>query len=202
MTSYKRKSRSKYYGKYQAVKQKGMLTLYPSPYDSMLLYFNELVIFSDAAVTGGAFYGARRPQRFTSFTALRPYYGQWRTEKVTVRISFSEVASQSACYMATTHSEDGLYTTAPTVVTMKNYRDYQIYQVNQNCPKKVWYMNPNDAEETSYLDVPSAVITDISEAKVGGILFFVSQIVGAGNTSISVHIQYKVRFIGKQAVGI
>lgn len=203
MTQGKNKSRSQYYTKYRNLKN-NVLKLYPSPYESMLVYYNELNTFTDLAATMGFFCGAYRVQRQAAHVNLRPYYSQYRVEKVTMTLQFSEGAVQNSCYMATTHSPDGATTAAstPTVVTIRSYKDTQIFQIGQNCPKKTWYMDPADPQETTYRDVAAGTITADDEYAVGGVQFFATQNVGAGVLSCTVLMKYKVRYIGKQSIAL
>lgn len=202
--SYKRKSRSRYYNKYHSLKRANTLRLYPSPYDSCLIYYNELTVFTDAAATAAYFAGAYRVQRNASHVAMRSFFSQYRVEKVTMMLQFSEGAGQNSCYMATTHSADGATTIAsvPTVTSIRIYKDTQIFQVNQNCPKKVWNFDSGDVTECGYRDIGNATITADDEFAVGGVQFFVAQNIGAGTTSVSCMVKYKVRYIGKQAIAM
>lgn len=203
MMSYKRKPRSRYYDKYRTLKT-NTLRLYPSPYESMLIYYNEINVFNDLNATAGFFCGAYRIQRQAAHVNLRPYYSQYRVEKVTMTLQFSEGAIQNACYMATTHSADGATTAAstPTVTSIRSYKDSQVFQVGQNCPKKIWYMNSSDPQEALYRDVAPGTLTLDDEFAVGGVQFFVSQTVGAGATSITCFMKYKIRYIGKQSLAL
>lgn len=178
--------------------------VYPSPYQSMLLYFNEINSFTDTGATAAFFAGAYRVQRQVAHINIRPYFSQYRVEKVTVRLQFSEGATQNQCFMATTHSADGATTAAstPTITTIRNYRDSQMYQIGQNCPKKVWYFNHNDPNECTYRDVAAATITNDDEFAQGGVQFYVTQVIGAGITSVTALMTYKVRYFGKQAIAI
>lgn len=200
---YKRHSRSKYYNKYRTLKNQGLI-LYPSPYESLILYYNEITVFSDAANTAAFYAGAYRIQRQVAHVALRPYFSQYRVEKVTMSLQFSEAGTQNSCYMATTHAADGATTAAstPTVTSIRSYKDSQIYQIGQNCPKKVWYFSSNDPQETIYRDVAAATITNDDEFQVGGVQFFVAQNIGTGVTSVTMFVKYKVRYIGKQAIAL
>jgi len=198
----KRRSRSRYYNKYQTLKMAPKL--FPSPYESSLIYFNRLVVFTDAATPVGAFEGAYRIQRENALVNLRPYWSQYRVEKVTMTIQVAEAPNIQSIYMATTHSADGATTAAstPTIISIRAYKAYQMYQTNQNCPKKSWYFNPHDITECNYRDIPAASITADDEFQVGGTQFFCAQTVGAGVVSLSVAIKYKVRLMGKQAIAI
>lgn len=200
----KRQSRSKYYNKYRNLKSERGLVLYPNPWESLIMYYNELQVSTDAAATTGFFAGAYRVQRQAAHVNLRPYFSQYRVEKVTMTLQFSEGAGQNSCYMATTHSADGATTAAstPTVTSIRIYKDSQIFQINQNCPKKVWYFNPGDVTECGYRDVAAATIIADDEFAVGGVQFFVAQNIGAGTTSVSCLVKYKVRYVGKQGIAI
>lgn len=198
----KPKSRSRYYKKYQQLKVSPVL--YPSPFQSSLIYFNRLIVFTDAATPVGAFEGAYRVQREAALVNLRPYWSQYRVEKVTMTIQVAEAPNIQSIYMAGTHSPDGATTAAstPTIVSIRSYRDFQMFQTNQNCPKKTWYFNSQDITECDYRDIPAAGIIADDEFKVGGVQFFCAQTVGAGVVSLSVSVKYKVRLMGKQAIAI
>lgn len=195
-------SRSRYYKKYLNLKRSP--TLYPNPYDSLIIYYNRLVVYTDLAASSGAFEGAYRIQREATHVALRPYFGQYRVEKVTMRLQFAEGPSFNNCFMATTHSADGATTAAsvPTIASIRNYKDYSMYQTYQNCPKKSWYFKSDDPNEYTYRDVAAATITADDEFAAGGVQFYVSNIAGAGTAAITCHVKFKVRYIGKQAVSI
>lgn len=198
----KRKSRSMYYQKYKALKNSPII--YPSPYDSCLIYYNEINVFTDLTATSAFFCGAYRIQRHASHVALRAYFSQYRVEKVTMKLQFSEAGTQNSCFMATTHSSDGATTAAstPTITSIRAYKDTQVYQIGQNCPKKVWYFSRNDPNEYNYRDILAAVITADDEFANGGVQFFVAQTVGAGTTSVTCLMTYKIRYIGKQSIAL
>lgn len=202
MSQSKPKSRSKYYNKYKQLKNSP--TIYPNPYDSLIVYYNRLVVYTDLAASSGAFEAAYRIQREATHVALRPYFGQYRVEKVTMRLQFAEGPSFNNCFMATTHSPDGATVAAstPTIQSIRNYKDYTMFQTYQNCPKKSWYFKTEDPNEYTYRDVAAATITNDDEFHQGGVQFFVSNIAGAGTAAVTCHVQFKVRYIGKQAVSI
>lgn len=195
-------SRSRYYKKYLTLKNSPKL--YPSPYQSCLIYFNEINTFTDLTASAGFFCGAYRIQRHATHVALRPYFSQYRVEKVTMTLQFSEAGTQNSCFMATTHSADGATTGAstPTITTIRAYKDSQMYQIGQNCPKKVWYFSSNDPNEYVFRDVAAAVITADDEFAAGGVQFFVAQTVSAGATSVTCLMKYKVRYMGKQSIAL
>lgn len=202
MTTYKRKSRSKYYDKYRQLK--ATPTIYPSPYDSLLVYYNELQTWTDTNATAPFFCGAYRIQRALAHVNLRGYFGQYRVEKLTVKLQFSEGATQNSVFMATTHSADGATIAAPypTSATIRNYRDCEMFQIGQNCPKKVWYFSHSDPNEYTYRDVLAATATVDDEFSQGGVQFYVNQSPGTGTLSISALLTFKVRYHGKQAVAL
>lgn len=119
-------------------------------------------------------------------------------------LQFSEAGTQNSCFMATTHSSDGATTalSTPTITTIRAYKDSQMFQVGQNCPKKVWYFNANDPNEYVYRDVAAATITADDEFSAGGVQFFCAQTAGAGATSVTCLMKYKVRYIGKQSIAL
>lgn len=176
--------------------------LYPSLYDSMLMYFNYSQTFTDTAISQGAFYGAYLVESFQSLVNLRPYFSQYRVERVTLRLAIAETPNFAQVHMATTHSADGATVGAstPTLQSIKQYRDWQVFAPNQNTPKKVWKMDTNDASETNYYDVPAAIINANSQFVVGGVQFFTGlTAVGAGTAAVVAYVQFKVRLKGKQA---
>lgn len=176
--------------------------LFPSLYDSMLMYFNYSQTFTDAAITQGAFYGAYLVESFQTLVNLRPYFSQYRVESVTLRLMLSENPAFSQVHMASTHSADGATVGAstPTLTSIKSYRDWQVFAANQNVPKKVWYMDSTDITETNYVDVPAAIINANSQFGVGGVQFFTGlNGVGAGTAAVVAYVQFKVRLKGKQA---
>lgn len=176
--------------------------LYPSLYDSMLMYFNYSQTFTDTAITQGAFYGAYFVESFQTLVNLRPYFSQYRVEKVTLRLMIAENPAFAQIHMATTHSADGATVGAstPTLQSIKQYRDWQVFAVNQNTPKKVWTMDTNDASETNYYDVPAAIVSANSQFVVGGVQFFTGlNAAGAGGAAVVAYVQFKVRLKGKQA---
>lgn len=195
----------KRYSKKQKMSRGNTVVLYPSLYDSLLMYFNYSVTYTDAAATAGAFFGANLVQSFQALVNLRPYFSQYRVEKVTLKLMFAELPNHVQCHMATTHSADGATVGAstPTLASIKSYRDWQVFSIQQNTPKKVWKMDINDLNECDYTDIPAATIVADSQFIVGGVQFFVTQIV-SGNTLASVFamVQFKVRLKGKQAISV
>lgn len=176
--------------------------LYPSLYDSMLMYFNYSQTFTDAAITQGAFYGAYFVESFQSLVNLRPYFSQYRVEKVTLRLMVAELPSFVQIHMATTHSADGATVGAstPTLASIKSYRDWQTFAITQNNPKKIWRMDPNDLTECNFNDIQAAIVNANSQFIVGGVQFFTGiNAVGAGSAAIVAEVQFKVRLKGKQA---
>lgn len=196
--------RSRYYKKYRTLKQLGPI-IFPNPYQSMLIYYNELNAFTDFSSPAGFFCGAYRVQRHQAHVNLRAYFSQYRVEKVTVTLQFSEIANQNQCLMATTHSADGATTGAstPTITTIRSYADCQMYQVGQNCPKKVWRFSVNDPNEYNYRDILAAVTTNDDEYQNGGVQWFCTQTTNAAaQTSITALMKYKIRYVGKQSIAI
>lgn len=179
-------------------------TLYPALADSLIMYFNYTVTYTDAATPSAAFYGAYFPLNVQGLVNLRPYFSQFRVERVTVRVMVAEQANVSQIHMATTHSADGATAAAntPTLQGIKAYRDYQVFSPVQNCPKKIWTMDPNDIYECQFSDIPAAANNVDAIFTVGGVQLFVSQVVGAGNSSFFAHVKFMVRLKGKQAFAV
>lgn len=198
----KQQQLSRYYKKYQKLKL--FPSIYPSPYDSCLIYYNLVVSLTDVATTTGFFAGAYRVQRHAEHVALRGYFGQYRVEKVTLSVITAEAPTLTAMWLATTHSADGATTGAstPTLTSIRSYRDARMAQVNDRVQKISWYMNANDPQEYTYRDVSTATITNDDEFAVGGPQVFASMLVGAGNIAFQLLIKYKVRYMGKQAIAI
>lgn len=176
--------------------------IYPSLYDSTLMYFNYSQTFTDAAITQSAFYGAYFIESFQNLVNLRPYFSTYRVEKVTLKLMISELPNITQIHMATTHSPDGatVGASSPTLASIKQYRDWQVFSSQTNLPKKVWKMDINDPSETNYYDVPPAIVTANSQFIVGGVQFFMGiNAVGAGTPVVVSYVQFKVRMKGKQA---
>jgi len=153
----------------------------------------------------GAFYGAYFVESFQALVNLRPYFSQYRVEKVTVRLSVAEAGQFNQIHMATTHSADGATVGAstPTLISIRSYKDWQIFSPQQNVPKKVWRMDTNDISECNYYDTPSAIINANSQFITGGVQFFSAIDAVAGATpAIQAEVQFKVRLKGKQAIGV
>lgn len=172
--------------------------------DTLVMYFNYSVTYTDLVGTAAAFFGAYTPMNFQALVNLRPYFGQFRTEKVTLRLMFAEAPNHTQCHMATTHSADGATVAAntPTLASIKSYKDWQVFSISQNTPKKVWAFDPSDTYEVQFTDVPSAVVNQDSQFQVGGVQFFCAQTVGTGVASIFAYVQYKIRLKGKQAISV
>lgn len=200
-----KRSRSRKASTYKLLKKQfAMPYIYPNPYQSMLLYYNQTVTLTDATVTTGFFAGAYKIQREVSHVNLRQYWGQYRVEKVTLTVVCAEAPTQTAIYLATTHSQDGATTAAstPTLTSIRSYSDCRVFQVSDRAHSITWYFNTNDPNETSYRDVSAVTITADDEFSVGGPQFFASQVVGAGNVSFQLLVKYKVRYMGKQSIAI
>lgn len=202
MALKKQQQLTRYYKKYQKLKL--FPSIYPSPYDSCLIYYNLVVSLTDAVATTGYFAAAYRVQRYVEHVNLRAYFGQYRVEKVTLSIITAEAPTLTAMWLATTHSADGATTAAstPTLTSIRSYRDSRMAQVNDRVQKITWSMNQNDPQEYTYRDVAAATVTADDEFAVGGPQMFASMAVGAGNIAFQLLIKYKVRYMGKQAIAI
>jgi len=165
------------------------------------MYFNYSITYTDAAANPAGFFGAYLPLNISGLANLRPYFSQFRVERVTLKLMVGEAGTFQQIHMATTHSADGATALAntPTLAGIKAYRDYQVFQPLQNTPKKVWRMDQNDIYECSFSDVPAAAANVDAIFTAGGVQFFSVQTVGAGTATLFASVQYMVRLKGKQA---
>jgi len=200
---YTRKSRSsRRYRPRTKANPRNSLVLYPPANDSLIMYFNTFITHTDAASPAAMYYGAYNVQNFAALVNLRPYFGQYRVERISVRLMFAELPNITQVHMATTHSADGATFAAstPTLPSIRAYRDWQVYSIQDKCPKKVWKFDPCDSTETNYLDIPAAAIANDSQFVCGGVQYYVVQQIGTGVPSVFAYVQYKVRLRGKQAI--
>lgn len=193
---------TRYYKKYQ--KAKLFPSVYPSPYDSCLIYYNFSQTFTDAVTSNGFFAAAYRVQRYAQHVALRPYFNQYRVEKVTMSVIAAEPGQVISLFLATTHGSDGATTLVnqPNLDSIRNYKDCRICMPNEKVNKISWYMSTTDSNEYTWRDVNLVGQTDDSEYSMGGPQCFFTMKLGAGDIVYHVFVKYKVRYMGKQAINI
>lgn len=194
-----------YSKRYRVRRTPGAIPLYPSIYDSTLLYFNNSITYPVAAgaVPFNCVYVYTSGIQVTqNFIQLGQYFSRYRVEKMTVEFTMDQNAPIEEVSMAEIHDTKVV---PLTYVTLDSYANVKTYspQAGARC-RCIWKMRPEITNDTIFRDFPAAAVNPPPNDN-GGVIFLVrgSQAATVAWSSMySINAKYKVRFTGRNGIAI
>lgn len=179
--------------------------LYPSIYDSTILYFNNTVTYPVASATlaSNVVYVYTSGILVTqNFIQLGQYFSRYRVEKMTVELTMDQNAPIEEVSMVEIHDTKVLPLTYVTIDSYANVKTYSP-QAGSRC-RCIWKMRPDITNDTLFKDIPAAVANPPPNEN-GGIVWSIRGSISTTaqwSCMYSTNTKYKVRFTGRNGVAI
>lgn len=182
----------------------GAVALYPSLYDSVVIYFNETVIYGAGVgnvVSQTAFYPTTGIFKTQNFVNLANYFSNFRVEKMTVVFTADQSAPISEISMSEIHDTK---TWALNNTSLDSQANLKTFTLQQGRPWCIWKMHPELLTDTQFAGVPTAIVNPPPNNQGGILLSFRGSTLPtvAWSAIASINIKYKVRFQGRMCIAV
>jgi len=203
-TKYPRKYRKPRFNKKQ---YRLAPSLYPKPWDSIVLYFRGL---SAGNFVGTQFIAISAPvdgiTADTRLINLLPYFTNYRVESLKAEITVAEAPSMYEVISSTWDRDTPantlgsvLFPSAGTYTTLQELQNFRVYAVLKQTMTAKWKMNPALSTHTDFKNIPSAIVAlSAASYQSGGVTVGAVADAVLTTPAIRASFTYKVRLSGRK----
>lgn len=184
--------------------------MYPSIYDSTVLYFNTTVILQTVAgaawTSNSGYIYTTYPFQSANFIALSKYFAHYRVERMIATFVFAPDTQFPLTDLTCAAVHDNRAYGAVTASVLDNQKTQSVFSIATapRCQYK-WTMDKDLQDDTDFQQMPLAIVNPAVNFN-GGIMY---RITPANNQNaaqviflVTINVRFKIRFKGRMASDI